>query len=192
LHHFDVIVDYTRRSGREEPCGPGMEFPLHHLQYLQTERREITGKESGQDKYDAYSEIHTFVCSAPKCPAVVNIRITPPRLNEDRLAGLLDPSKVLKRGQRVIEENAGRFHKENPNEPQDVIILLRGYLHNALSKAPTELKRIAVQNKKFQLAFSDECDELFEYLDFVPRMEPSSYGVGVHPILDSNSNKKFF
>jgi ubiquitin carboxyl-terminal hydrolase 25 len=185
LHHFDVIADYTRRSGREEPCGPGTKFPLHHFQYHQTKRREITGKESGQDKYDGYSEIHIFVCSAPKCPAVVDIRITPPRLNKDRLAGLWDPAKVLKRGQRVIEEYASRFQKEKPATPVEVLILLRAYLLDALHKAPTELKRIPVQNKKFQLAFSDECDDLFEYLDFESRIEPSSSGVGVHSIPDN-------
>jgi ubiquitin carboxyl-terminal hydrolase 25/28 len=179
LHHFDVITDYTRRPGREEPCGPGTNFPLHHFQYCHTKRREITGNEIGQDKYDAYSEIHTFVCSAPNCPVVVDIRITPPRLNKDRLAGLWDPAKVFKRGQRVLEEHVGRFQKESPVSPVEVLSILRTYLLDALHKAPTETKRIAVRNKKFQLAFSDECDVLFEYLDFESRMEPNSSGVGI-------------
>jgi ubiquitin carboxyl-terminal hydrolase 25 len=185
LHHFDVIVDYTKGSSRGEPCGPGTNFPIHHFQHYQSKRREITGKETGQDKYDACGEIHYFGCSAPNCPAILQIRISPPRLNKDQLAGLWDPTKVLKRGQRALEEQAGRFQNEFPLSPVEVLNILRTYLLDALNLPATETKRIAVRNKKFQLAFSDECDDMFEYLDFESRMDPSSSGVGVYLISDN-------
>lgn len=57
--------------------------------------------------------------------------------------------------------------------------MLRTYLIDALNKDPAEKKRITVRNKKFMLAFSDECDDIFEYLEFELLLEPSNDNVSI-------------
>jgi ubiquitin carboxyl-terminal hydrolase 25/28 len=63
--------------------------------------------------------------------------------------------------------------------PIEVLSVLRTYLSDALNKNPAEKKRIAVRNKRFLLAFSDDCDEIFEYLEFGLLFEPNSDGVSL-------------
>ena len=81
-----------------------------------------------------------------------------------------------------MEEQPERYQDmTRPLAPIEVLSVLRTYLCDALNKNPAEKKRIAVRNKKFLLAFSDECDDIFEYLEFVLHLEPSSDGVSVSP-----------
>jgi ubiquitin carboxyl-terminal hydrolase 25/28 len=179
LCHFDVIADFTRRPGRDTPCELGTLFPLHHLQYIRTKKRTESKKEKINKKYDNFKEIHTFTCSNPACPVVVDIRISPPRLNKERLASLWDPAKVFKRGQKAIKDQPERYQDNRPLTPIEVLSVLRTYLGDALNINPAEKKRIAVRNKRFLLAFSDECDDIFEYLEFVLQLEPSGDGVSL-------------
>lgn len=181
LWHFDIIADFTRRPGRDTPCELESLFPLHHLQYVRTKRRTESDKEKINEKYDNFKEIHTFACSNPACPAVVDIRISPPRLNKEHLASLWDPAKVFKRGQKAINDQPERYHDRRPISPLEVLNLLRTYLSDALNKYPAEKKRITVRNKRFLLAFSDECDDIFEYLEFGLQLEPSDDGVSFFP-----------
>jgi ubiquitin carboxyl-terminal hydrolase 25 len=177
LWHFDVIADFTRRPGRDTPCELGTKFPLHHFQYVRTKTRAEFDKEKNNEKYDNFKEIHTFACSNPDCPAVVDIRISPPRLNKERLASLWDPARVFRRGQKAMKEQPERYQDSRPSTPIEVLSVLRTYLSDALNKNPAEKKRIAVRNKRFLLAFSDECDDIFEYLEFVLQFEPIPDGV---------------
>jgi ubiquitin carboxyl-terminal hydrolase 25/28 len=178
LYHFDVVIDYTRRPGRETPCELGTYFPLHHLQHCQTRKGTAGEKEKRFDKYEDYKEAHTFACSAPNCPALVDVRISPPRLSKEYLSLLWDPAKVSRRGQKAIQEQPDRYQNAHPLHPSEVMTVMRTYLCDALNKSPTDKKRIAIRNKKFLLAFSDECDAVFEYLDFERETETSADGVG--------------
>lgn len=179
LWHFDVIANFTRRPGRDTPCELGTLFPLHHFQYVRTKNRTQSDKEKINEKYDNFKEIHTFACSNPACPVVVDIRISPPRFNKERLAPLWDTAKVFKRGQKAIKEQPERYHDSRPLSPIEVLSVLRTYLSDALNKNPAVKKRIAVRNKRFLLAFLDECDDIFEYLEFVPLLEQSDDGVSL-------------
>ena len=73
-------------------------------------------------------------------------------------------------------EEPERYQESRPVTPIGVLHLLRTYLSDALNKN-TAKKRIAVRNKRFLLAFSDECDDIFEYLEFGLVLEPSGDGV---------------
>jgi ubiquitin carboxyl-terminal hydrolase 25/28 len=137
----------------------------------------LDDREKNPDKYDNFKEIHTFICSAPNCPAVVDVRISPPRLKKEQLSAVWNPAKVYKRGHKAIQDQPERYQDQRPQHPAEVLFLLRTYLSDALSKAPTEKRRINDRNKKFLLAFSDECDDLFEYLDFQVEFEDNPEGV---------------
>ena len=78
-----------------------------------------------------------------------------------------------------MKEQPERYQDSRPSTPVEVLSMLRTYLSDALNKNPAEKKRIAVRNKRFLLAFSDECDDIFEYLEFVLQVEPSDDGVSI-------------
>lgn len=79
-----------------------------------------------------------------------------------------------------MKEQPERYQDTSrPLAPVEVLSVLRTYLCDALSKKPAEKKRIAVRNKKFLLAFSDECDATFEYLEFELHLEPNADDVSV-------------
>lgn len=132
-------------------------------------------RDMNSEKYDNFKEIHTFACSNPSCPAVVDIRISPPRLSKDRLALLVDAGRVYRRGQRAMKEQPERYQDSRPLNPVEVLNVLRTYLSDALNKSAKN--RIAVRNKRFLLAFSDECDDIFEFLEFELQFGPSADGV---------------
>ena len=175
LHHFDITANFWRRNDRKTPCSLSDEFnPLHHLQLARSQTAKEHKKEYGVNKYDQLIEAHRFVCSGPECPLQLDIKISPPRLNHIMLAYILDPVKLDVRGQREIKNDPERYQGMSPIKPLQALGYLRQYLVDAKgAKSKTELKRIARRNKKYMLTFADECDELFEYLDFKPIEEAS-------------------
>jgi hypothetical protein len=59
--------------------------------------------------------------------------------------------------------------------PLQALSFLRTYLFDAKSAAnTTEQRKIAKRNKSYMLAFANECDPIFEYLDFTPFEAESS------------------
>lgn len=78
-----------------------------------------------------------------------------------------------------MKDQPERYQDSRPLTPVEVLSVLRTYLGDALNKNHVKKKRIAVRNKRFLLAFSDECDDIFEYLEFGLQLEPSGDGVSV-------------
>lgn len=171
LHHFDVVVDYTKQPGKSVPCKAGTSYPLHHFQYVGSEVRTEEELQMDKNKYDNYKEEHTFACSAFICPAVLTVRISPPRLNKSQSALLVDPRKIYGRGAKIIDENPDRYGDSRPSLPCEVLAVIRTYLTHALTNGPGESKRIAARNKRFLLAFGYECHDLLEYLGFTYQLE---------------------
>jgi ubiquitin carboxyl-terminal hydrolase 25/28 len=173
LHHFDIIADYGCRPERKIPCRPGSKYPLHHLRHVTSETKSDLDVPQGEDKYDAWIEKHIWVCSASDCPVVIEIRITPPRLDREKADILANTERLALRGRRTIESEPARYEGYTSLLPAEVLSLLRAYLTDALLG---ESKRVAARNKKFKLSFADECDEIFEYLDFAPQYEQKPDG----------------
>jgi ubiquitin carboxyl-terminal hydrolase 25/28 len=124
------------------------------------------------NKYDNHTVSHTFVCSAPECPLVVDIRISPPRLTKSYLNLLMDKAKLYSRSTKAVNENPERYKNHNIIEatPFDALKILRKYLTDIFSN-PGNSKKIAVQNKTFVMLFGTDCDALFQWLEFVPYSE---------------------
>lgn len=166
--HIDVIVDYTKRLNGTKPCAGDKEYPLHHWQPVRSEQPTESEKHSSTWKYDNYTEKHIWTCSAPDCPAVLFIKISPPRLVKSQLVLLEDPKRLYARGQKIISDvtssDWGRFKDAKPSEPCEAINILRTYLTNALDE--NKHRRIMSRNIRFLLAFGDDCRELLEYIGF--------------------------
>ncbi|KAG0647102.1 Ubiquitin-specific-processing protease 2 [Hyphodiscus hymeniophilus] len=198
--HFDISMDFRSRDGRQTPCRlSDPDNPMHHLRPVAyADGKEYEDKLGGYNKYDTILEAHCFECSGVACPLVVNIKISPPRLGPKLLSLIADPKKVYARGKKVIEEEPLRFEGHKPIAPYQVLDNLRTYLKDArqAQQDPEKLKKIAKRNKRLLLGFADECDSLFEYLDFKvvtepgpdPSVDEPSYFWQLPLITDANQN----
>jgi ubiquitin carboxyl-terminal hydrolase 25/28 len=166
--HFTIMVSYLQSMGGQVPCHlSDAANPLHHLQLWESEYSKEHVEKHGYNKYDTVIEAHRFACSAPNCPVIVDIKIAPPRLIPQMLSLFMDARKLKARGEREIMKEPERYQGLAPVQPLQVLSFLRTYLSDAKTHSATGAeKRIAKRNKKYMLSFADECDTLFEYLDF--------------------------
>jgi len=174
-YHFKITVTFWPRRAGQVPCSKSDEAnPMHHLRLVSSTNAKEYKERNGGSKYDNITEAHRFVCSGANCPVVVDIIISPPRLREKMLALILDTVKVEDRGRREIQKDPSRYEGLDPVRPMQALGYLRQYLFDSKSaRDRSELKKIARRNKKYMLAFADECNILFEYLDFTPVQEDS-------------------
>ncbi|KAI9052485.1 hypothetical protein LZ554_003829 [Drepanopeziza brunnea f. sp. 'monogermtubi'] len=145
--------------------------PLHHFRLIQS---PATEKDKVSNKYEPRKEIYTFLCSGQKCPALLDIEISGPRLPKS-LLGLINDKKILgARGRRELDKDPIRYEGQQPSTPANAYWYLRSYLSDAKGATdPAQLKKIAKRNKKYKVTFDDECDELFEHLGFLSVKELS-------------------
>jgi len=188
--YFDITVDYTQWKENSVACRvSNRENCLHHFRLVETKYKDEILELLRGNKYKPLEEIHKFVCSGDLCPCRVEIRITPPRLTPDLLGLLLTASKVHNRGKKEIEAEPDRYPGLKPLVPLQVLGYLRQYIVDVQNDRG---KRIARRNKKYVLAFGQECEPLFEYLDFVSTQEESSEpGVSSLPRISLHSAVNF-
>ncbi len=173
--HFQISVKFNPREQTQVSCRLSDEAnPLHHFRLIES----TTGKEQvekyGLNKHEPLVEAHRFSCTGTECTAVLEIRISGPRLKNSLLDLITDKRRLSSRGRREIERDPKRYQDLEPVSPPMALWYLRSYLFDAKSaKDPSQLKRIAKRNKKFGLSFSDECDDIFTHLDFVQIEEPA-------------------
>lgn len=168
-HHFTIGVDFTQASRGHLPCHlSNKDNPLHHLRLVESWNIKEQKRENVPfDKYDPVIELYRFVCSGAYCPVTVEIKISSPRLPLSILPTLVDAAELEARGNRVIAGEPERYVGLDPLTPTQVFSNLRQYLQDAkAARVQGDLRRIARRNKKYFLAFADECDDLFNYLDF--------------------------
>lgn len=166
--HFKIIASFRYRNGRHSPCSlSDDDNPMHHLRLVQSIYSSDDPDQYDLDKYSNFVEYHRWVCSAAFCPLTLEIKISPPRLEDSLLSLILSPEKVLARGKKVIAEDPNRYAGLGPLTVLQILGNLRTYLLDAkAARDKSELKRIAARNKKFVLAFADDCSSLFNYLGF--------------------------
>lgn len=167
-HHFKITADYRQQNGPQAPCCLSDEAnPMHHLRIVESVYPRDNPARHGLDKYTNFTEYHRWVCSAPFCPLILEIKIYPPKLEESLLSLIMSPERVLARGKKAVADDPGRYTGLGPLTVVQVLSNLRAYLVDAkAARDKTELKRIAVRNKRFVLAFAEDCNSLFNYLDF--------------------------
>ena len=175
-YHFTITVDFREWRKGQRPCMLSDDAnPMHHLRLAETMDSAEYAEKYGMTKYDRLIECHRFICSGAKCPVVLEIKVAPPRLTKALLLLVTDPAKMDLRGRRVIQDDPDRYAGMVPLAPIQALLNLRTYLMDARATTdPTQIKKIAKRNKKFVLGFADECDQLFEYLDFIPVKEENS------------------
>ena len=172
-HHFQITANFDQDNGREAPCclsDPAN--PMHHLHLVETIYSRDDPKKYDLNKYNDFIEYHRWECSAPFCPLILEIKISQPRLHDTIVSSILSPEAVLARGRKVVADDPVRYVGLGPLTVLQILGNLRQYLLDAKgARDKSDLKRIAARNKKFVLAFADECDVLLRYLDFSPIAE---------------------
>jgi ubiquitin carboxyl-terminal hydrolase 25/28 len=170
-YHFQIKISFESELDDPVICHlSDADNPMHHLRLTKSmkgqEWKDLVGLESF--KYDPLLESHQFVCTAPRCPALTEVRISPPRLSPKLLAPVLNPAKLYQRGQAQIRDEPARYAGQSPLSVFAALGFFRTYLVNAKSESESgvEIRRIAKRNKKYMLAFANECDALFEYVGF--------------------------
>jgi len=97
---------------------------------------------------------------------MVDIRISPLRLNKYYLSLICDPAKLSRRYQKATKKEPERYLNRRPLTLEQVMIMLRVYLHDALYQSTDQKRQLQFRNKNYLLGFADECNDLFKYLDF--------------------------
>lgn len=162
--HLLMIVEFQNGNG-ERPC-PNSQYPLHHfIHHPQSSSRRQNSVDTHRG--DRWVDQQRFECSSPYCPAVVTVRIRPPRITAQWKTLLTDEQLVRERAEAVMKLAPDRFEGIAPPLPINVLLNLRSYISNALRNP--EVKKIASLNKKFVTCFGDfgqPCRDLLEFLGF--------------------------
>lgn len=167
-YHYQINVDYSRKKDFQTPCKQSdSENPLHHFRLQDS----ITGKnyreQFGINEHDHLIEAHRFWCTGSNCPAVMDIRLSAPRLGKSLVDMITDKQRLEIRGRKALAKDPVRYQGQEPVTPVAALYFLRSYLSDAkAARDSTSLKKIAMRNKKFIMAFGDECNDLFEALGF--------------------------
>lgn len=169
--HFDIWVDFRDDGPQNHPCRKtDLDFPLHHFMYSGEEDPSRSESLGGHNKPRSYS----FYCSADKCPVVLRIRISPPRLSDSEISLLTDPANLRRRWERAKEIGGDRADPDMA-QPIDAPNFLNTYLHDSFN--PTKGKtRIPLLNRKFLKTFGRDCDEILKRLGFTFAVEVDADG----------------
>jgi ubiquitin carboxyl-terminal hydrolase 25/28 len=165
-YHFQVHLSFPSPQEDAVICDlADASSPMHHFRLLKSMKGKDWEEYLGSEdfKYDPLTEAHQFACTAPNCPAQVDIRISPPRLPTKLLAPVTDAAKLYQRGRIQIQADPTRFDGDRPVSVSTALCFFRTYLCHVKAD---EGRRIAKRNKKYSLAFGDECESLFEYVGF--------------------------
>jgi ubiquitin carboxyl-terminal hydrolase 25/28 len=86
--------------------------------------------------------------------------------------------RVVARGEKEIADNPERYAGLAPVRPLQALGYLRTYIKDAKHASEMVLppRNIARRNKKYMLAFGEDCEELFQYLGFTSVEEVQEKG----------------
>ncbi|KAF2011767.1 cysteine proteinase [Aaosphaeria arxii CBS 175.79] len=166
--HIDVVVDF-RCDGRETPCSKENKHPLHHFVF----RTEDTDSDNAFGSAQVPRVFH-FQCSGPQCPVALQIRMRPPRFNDEHIS-LMTNSARLRQRLETAKQLAGERADANMARPVDALDFLTTYLTDALKPQPGK-GRIPLLNRKFLKTFGKDCDNILTGLGFSHAVEKSEEG----------------
>ncbi|KAF1956591.1 cysteine proteinase, partial [Byssothecium circinans] len=160
--HFDVALAHYNDGSKNLPCRKAnVQFPLHHFLFDHDDRQD-----------DARTMV--FTCSAPQCPAGVQIRVTPPRL-DDADIHLLTDLTVLRKRWEDAKRIAGDRADASMARRIDAIDFLNTYLQDSLTPVKGK-SRIPLLNRKFLKTFGRDCDAILTKLGFTNAVELDDEG----------------
>ncbi|KAF2707431.1 cysteine proteinase [Pleomassaria siparia CBS 279.74] len=163
--HLDLIVDFRNDDGKNQPCRSlSHEYTIHHFLFCEDSSSFANpfGQQNAPRSYE-------FYCSAPKCPARLQIHLQPPRFSDQDITILTDRGH-LRRRLEAARQIAGERADTNMARPVDALDFLSTYLQDSLT--PKQGKsRIPLMNRKFLKTFGKDCDHILKRLGFSNAVE---------------------
>jgi ubiquitin carboxyl-terminal hydrolase 25/28 len=170
--NVDVVVDHTKDTAENKPCGEGnTEYALHHFCY--------SGDDDDSDGTNGLNahlrpRTYTFYCSAQACPVTVVISFKPPCFSDHDIETMTNQAQLRRRWE-AAKQLAGDRADAAMARRVDAPDYLNTYLQDSLN--PTKGKaRIPLLNKKFLKTFGRDCDSILQNLGFESKQEYDSDG----------------
>ncbi|KAF2176396.1 cysteine proteinase [Zopfia rhizophila CBS 207.26] len=171
--HLDLVVDFRDNGSKISPCHTATEgYPIHHFIYQveDTSQRDPFGNQSVPRNY-------RFLCSAPKCPVELKIRMLPPRFNEHYISLMTNRALLRKRLESSRQIDPARAD-DLMARSVDAFDFLSTYLQDSL-QPKTGKSRIPLLNRKFLKTFGRDCDQILKDLGFTHSIEVEDDGTNV-------------
>lgn len=110
------------------------------------------------------SRTFQFVCTAKDCPLELFIRVRPPQFSNEYVDQLTNRTRLQARLAAAKQADPSRSEL-TAAQPIETLDYLRTYLRDSLDPQRAR-SRIPMRNKKFMVAFGQDCDEMLLGLGF--------------------------
>ncbi|KAI0474202.1 hypothetical protein F4859DRAFT_514743 [Xylaria cf. heliscus] len=113
-----------------------------------------------------------FICAADNCLYMVKVTVQPPRLSASQISMLQDDSRILRNLQLAQADDPQRYSDMTPLwATGSTIPTLAKYIEDRLSKPLDDILKIKKRNKKFNVSFGSDFDDLLRSLGFEERSD---------------------
>ncbi|KAI0205975.1 hypothetical protein F4808DRAFT_187149 [Astrocystis sublimbata] len=151
-HHFYVASFKSQDRGFHDD-----EHPTH--MFIPTSANLEDAKQSGSNL--------VYVCVVKDCQCQVIITMREPRLSPAVRAMIQDDKRLLRNQQKAQADEPERYSDVHPDWAKgSTISLLIKYIEDRLTKPSDQILKIKKRNKRFQVSFGSDFDDLLRSLGF--------------------------
>ncbi|RYC60041.1 hypothetical protein CHU98_g6166 [Xylaria longipes] len=113
-----------------------------------------------------------FICAAEDCLYMVKVTVKPPKLTPTQIGMLQDDSRILRNLQLAQADDPQRYSDMTPLwAAGSTVPTLAKYIEDRLSKPHDDILKIKKRNKKFNVSFGRDFDDLLQSLGFEERSD---------------------
>ncbi|KAI0458933.1 cysteine proteinase [Xylaria acuta] len=114
----------------------------------------------------------SFICAAEDCLYMVKVTVKPPKLTSTQISMLQDDNRILRNLQLAQADDPQRYSDMTPVwATGSTVPTLAKYIEDRLSKPRDDVLKIKKRNKKFNVSFGRDFDDLLRSLGFEERSD---------------------
>ncbi|TRX95940.1 hypothetical protein FHL15_003082 [Xylaria flabelliformis] len=114
----------------------------------------------------------TFICAVEDCLYMVKVTAKPPKLTPTQISMLQDDNRILRNLQLAQADDPQRYSDMTPLwATGSTVPTLAKYIEDRLSKPRDDILKIKKRNKKFNVSFGKDFDDLLRSLGFEERSD---------------------
>ncbi|KAI1756114.1 cysteine proteinase [Xylaria castorea] len=114
----------------------------------------------------------TFICAAEDCLYMVEVTMKPPKLTPTQISMLQDNNRILRNLQHAQADDPQRYFDMTPFwATGSTVPTLAKYIEDRLAKPRDDILKIKKRNKKFNVSFGKDFDDLLRSLGFEERSD---------------------
>ncbi|KAI0438655.1 cysteine proteinase [Xylaria telfairii] len=124
------------------------------------------------DDYEYAQGTTAFVCAVQDCFYMVKVTVKPPKLTPAQISMLQDDNRILRNLQLAQADDPQRYSDMTPLwATGSTVPTLAKYIEDRLSKPHGDILKIKKRNKKFNVSFGKDFDDLLRSLGFQERSD---------------------